>query len=149
MKKNDGFYTMTGYRLNETEPLTAAMEDYLEMICRMLKTSDVVRVSALAQQLHVKPSSASKMVANLREAGYVESKKYGYVSATPKGRRVGGKLLHRHDVLHRFFRLLNHSENELEQVEKIEHFINPDTIQNIEALCAWMETRPLEDTDAE
>ena len=34
---------------------------------------------------------------------------------------LGSYLLFRHDILHRFFCQINHSENELEQVEKVEH----------------------------
>ena len=84
MENNDGFYTLKGYSLNESERLTSSMEDYLEMICRILQDNDVVRISELAEHLHVKPSSASKMVNNLKEAGYIEFKKYGYIAITGK-----------------------------------------------------------------
>ena len=55
----NGFYTMKGYQLNETGTLTASMEDYLEMICRLAQKNGVVRINELAAELHVKPSSAS------------------------------------------------------------------------------------------
>ena len=110
------------------------MEDYLEMICRMLKGQDIVRIQALSENLHVKPSSASKMVNALKERGYISFQKYGYLTATPKGLEVGEYLLYRHDILHEFLCLLNHSENELEQVEKIEHYINRETVANLHLL---------------
>ncbi|MEG1538025.1 MAG: metal-dependent transcriptional regulator [Clostridiales bacterium] len=110
------------------------MEDYLEMICRMLRYTDVIRVHTLADNLHVKPSSASQMVGNLKERGYVEFKRYGHIAVTEKGRESGAYLLHRHQVLHQFLCVLNQSENELEQVEKIEHFINAVTVANLEQL---------------
>ncbi len=124
--------------MNESEKLTSSMEDYLEMICRILQENEVVRVSELAENLHVKPSSASKMAGNLKEAGYIEFKKYGYVAITEKGLETGKYLLHRHKVLHDFLRLLNHSEDELEQVEKIEHFIDKTTVDNLERLTERM-----------
>ena len=40
----------------------------------------------------------------------------------------------RHEVIHRFLCALNHSDNELEQVEKIEHFLNRTTVKNLEQL---------------
>ena len=43
----DNFYTQKGYELNCHEDLTASMEDYLEMICRMLLEKDVVRIQEL------------------------------------------------------------------------------------------------------
>lgn len=134
MNDDKGFYTLKGYQLNETNKLTASMEDYLEMICRILINTDVVRINELAEKLHVKPSSASKMVSNLKEAGYIDFEKYGYIVATRKGIEIGGYLLHRHDVLHKFLCMLNNTDNELDQVEKIEHFLNKSTIKNLEKL---------------
>lgn len=134
MKEEKGFYTLKGYQQNEAKELTASMEDYLEMICRILKYTDVVRINELADKLHVKPSSASKMVNNLKEAGYIEFQKYGYIVGTKKGLEAGSYLLHRHNVLHDFLCRINHTENELDQVEKMEHFINEPTINNIEKL---------------
>ncbi len=84
----DNFYTQKGYELNCHEDLTASMEDYLEMICRMLLEKDVVRIQELSSWLHVKPSSASKMVGTLKEKGYIQFEKYGYLTATAKGREA-------------------------------------------------------------
>lgn len=134
MDNRNDFYTQKGYELHNTDDLTASMEDYLEMICRMLKGQDIVRIQALSENLHVKPSSASKMVNALKERGYISFQKYGYLTATPKGLEVGEYLLYRHDILHEFLCLLNHSENELEQVEKIEHYINRETVANLHLL---------------
>ena len=141
MENGSGFYTLKGYSLNENEKLTPSMEDYLEMICRILQKNEVVRIRELAENLHVKPSSASKMVNNLKEAGYIEFKKYGYIAITQKGLETGNYLLHRHRVLHDFLCLLNHTKDELEQVEKIEHFINKITIDNLERLTEWMRSQ--------
>ena len=140
MDNRNDFYTQKGYELHNTDDLTASMEDYLEMICRMLKGQDIVRIQALSENLHVKPSSASKMVNALKERGYISFQKYGYLTATPKGLEVGEYLLYRHDILHKFLCLLNHSENELEQVEKIEHFINRETIENLHLLLEHLKS---------
>lgn len=134
MNAENYFYTQKGYELHNTDDLTASMEDYLEMICRMLKNSDIVRIQALSENLHVKPSSASKMVNALKERGYISFEKYGYLTATAKGIDAGNYLLYRHEILHKFLCTLNHSENELEQVEKIEHFIDRRTIRNLQQL---------------
>ena len=77
-------------------------------------------------------SSASKMLDNLRKAGYIDFKKYGSIMVTDKGYEEGRYLLHRHRVLQDFFCTLNHTEDELELVEKIEHFINHRTVENME-----------------
>lgn len=131
MDKSD-FYTFKRYQLNDDTRITSSMEDYLEMIYRMLKKQEVVRINELAEKLHVKPSSASKMVGNLKYFGLVSFEKYGYIKPTDKGLEVGEYLLYRHDVLNEFLCLINDSEDETEQVEKIEHFLDERTIRNIE-----------------
>lgn len=68
------------------------------------------------------------MINNLRSQGFVEFEKYGVITLTEKGRKLGEYFLFRHEILHRFFCFLNHSDNELEQVEKVEHFIDKRTV---------------------
>ncbi len=132
MAQTDNFYTLKGYSLLEHTQITSSMEDYLEMICRIHRDGKPVRIKELAECLHVKPSSASKMVGNLRKQGLVCFEKYGTVSLTEDGLELGEYLLFRHEVLHRFFCYINQNSDELEQVEKVEHFIEPKTVYNIE-----------------
>lgn len=132
MDINSDFYTFKGYQLHGNTQITSSMEDYLEMICRILKKQDVVRISELADRLHVKPSSASKMVRNLKFLELVAFEKYGYIKPTVEGLALGEFLLYRHDVLNALLCLINHSDDETEQVEKIEHFLDAKTIKNIE-----------------
>ena len=44
-----------------------------------------------------------------------------------------------HEVLNKFFCLINGTSNETEQIEQIEHFINKHTIENIELLIPTLE----------
>lgn len=136
MGNSSDFYTLKGYQLNENSQITSSMEDYLEMICRMSRNQDVVRVNELADRLHVKPSSASKMVSNLRCLGLVDFEKYRYIKPSAKGLELGEYLLYRHDVLNKLLCLINNSNDETEQVEKIEHFLNEKTIRNINVFLA-------------
>ena len=94
----DGFYTMKGYERSASDEMTSSREDYLEMVCRMEEEGEPIRVSSLAASLHVRPSSASKMLDNLRKAGYIDFKKYGSIMVTDKGYEEGRYLLHRHRI---------------------------------------------------
>ncbi len=132
MPQNDNFYTLKGYSLLEHTKITSSMEDYLEMIYRLSQENQPVRIKELAECLHVKPSSASKMTGNLRKQGLVGFEKYGTVSLTSDGKELGEYLLFRHQVLTRFFCYVNQKANDLEQVEKVEHFIDPETVYNIQ-----------------
>jgi len=131
MPDNKKFYTLKGYSLLEGNTITASMEDYLEMIFRIHSTGETVRVGTLAENLNVKPSSATKMVGNLKKQGLVSSEKYEYIKLTEAGTALGKYLVFRHDTIHKLLCLINQSQNELEQVEKIEHFFNVETVMNI------------------
>ena len=134
------FYTLSGYERREPPgQLSPAMEDYLEMICRQAREDGFARVNLLARSLNVAPSSSSKMVGKLRELGLVEFPRYGVVLLTAEGRRAGEYLLYRHNLLHRFFCRLNGTLDELEQVEKIEHFISHATLRGMEK---WLREHP-------
>lgn len=131
MENDSDFYTLKGYQLIDNAQITTSMEDYLEMICRIKKNQEVIRINELADRLHVKPSSASKMVSNLYNLGLVSFERYGYIKLTDTGKAIGEYLLYRHNVLNEFLCLINNTDNETVQVEKIEHFLNKATIENI------------------
>ena len=134
MSNNKKFYTLKGYSLQEENTITTSMEDYLEMAYRIHLSGEAVRIGTLAENLNVKPSSATKMVGNLKKQGLVSSEKYGYIKLTNAGMELGKYLVFRHDIIHEFLCFINQSQDELEQVEKIEHFLNIDTVMNIKRL---------------
>ena len=129
---DENYRTLNGYREAERRAITPSMEDYLEMIARLSENGEPVRVGVLARKLHVTPSSASKMIAHLSENGCVYAERYGYITLTEYGRSMGAFLVRRHGIIHRFFCLLNGTEEELSQTEKIEHFIEPHTLAAME-----------------
>jgi len=138
MDDND-FYTLRGYDRLDKSAISTTMEDYLEMICRIVREKKFVRVNQLAGLLNVTPPSASKMVNKLKEIGMVDFEPYGIIQVTKEGERLGDYLLHRHEVLNRFFCRINATSNELELVEKIEHFMDQRTVANLES---WLEDNP-------
>lgn len=140
MPESSDFYTFKGYQTNSQNELTATMEDYLEMIYRLLTKQESVRVNELSHNLNVKPSSVTKIVQTLGHLGYLTAEKYGSIKLTDKGDELGKYLLHRHEVLESFLCTLNHTSNELEQVEKLEHFFERRTVENLELLTKKMQS---------
>ena len=130
MNEKSEFYTLTGYKLKNHYILTEAMEDYLEMIYRNRHSITVKNLSIL---LNVRPSSVSKMAAKLKCLGYVSFKSYGDISLTDNGKAIGEYLLWRHTILERLLKFINKDDFCLEQVERIEHFVDNITLKNIEA----------------
>ena len=128
MEEKSEFYTLTGYKLKNHYLLTEAMEDYLEMIYRNGTNITVKKLSTL---LNVKPSSVSKMAVKLKSLGYISFKTYGNIFLTENGNRIGKYLLWRHSVLENLLKYINKNEFCLEQVERIEHFVDDITLNNI------------------
>ncbi len=126
------FHTQKGYELADRQStgLSSTMEDYLEMIYRL--SAEVIRINNLAAHLNVTPSAVSRMAENLRRAGYIHFQRYGFITLTEEGKKMGHFLLWRHDVINRFLCLINQSDGELEETERIEHFLSPQTVANME-----------------
>ena len=103
-----------GYELAAQSKLTAAMEDYLEMICRLSRDHGYTRVHLLAESTSMSSHHpASKMVDHLKDSGLVQAERYGCISPTAEGVALGDYLLYRHNLLNQFLCYINHSENEL------------------------------------
>jgi Mn-dependent DtxR family transcriptional regulator len=123
-----GFRTVRGYQLvnQRKDQLTPALEDYLEMTYRLSLESGYARVGRLSEMLHVKPSSASKMIFRLVDLGYLEYDPYDSILPTEKGREKGAYLLKRHDIVERFLGFIG-NPNPLVETELVEHSIERDT----------------------
>lgn len=129
------FYTLKGYKLKENNFITESMEDYLEMIYRKVKNKDIT-IKQLSENLNVKASSVSKMANKLKELNLVNFEKYGKINLTNDGLIIGKYLLYRHNILKKFFKRLNKDKYNLKQVEKVEHFMDVDTIHNLEKIIS-------------
>ena len=134
MGDRNKFHTVRGYEIltkNKTL-LTPSMEDYLEMIYRIYKSSGNVRIKNLADKLNVRDSSVTKMVQKIAAIGLLEYEKYGIISLTDDGKEVGEYLLHRHETVERFLKLISKEEETLlMDIEMIEHNLSPNIIEDI------------------
>lgn len=132
-EKGREFRTIRGYQNVKKVELSASMEDYLEMIARQCMENGMVRIGDLSASLHVKPSSASKMVARLKETGFAFIDPNGNLYLSAAGKKTAEYLLYRHETIERFLTLIG-SENALKETELIEHFLSPETVRAIEKL---------------
>ncbi|NLO20755.1 MAG: transcriptional regulator MntR [Syntrophomonadaceae bacterium] len=139
------FYTARGYELLEKDSsqLTPSMEDYLEMTYRFTLDKPYTRISDLAAALNVQPPSVTSMIKKLAEMDWVTYEKYGLVVLTAKGCEMGAYLLERHTVIEEFLKLIGvKADMLLEQTEKIEHYLNCETVQSIKNLLQLFEQQP-------
>ncbi len=134
------FHTVRGYELLQKggDRLTPAMEDYLEMVYRLCMAGPYTRIGRLSEALHVRPSSASKMILKLWEKGFVEYDKYEIILPTQKGKDAGAYLLHRHQTIERFLHLIG-SRDLLIETELIEHVIGVSTLEQLNVLLCFFD----------
>lgn len=114
---------------------TPSMEDYLERIYLLIDEKGYARVSDIAEGLEVHPSSVTKMIQKLDKGDYLVYEKYRGLMLTPKGKKMGKRLLDRHQMLEEFLTKIGVQEDHIYQdVEGIEHHLSWDSITCIEAL---------------
>ncbi|OED31176.1 transcriptional regulator MntR [Planococcus maritimus] len=119
---------------------TPSMEDHIEIIYSLIEQKGYARVSDIAEALSVLPSSVTKMVQKLDKDGYLIYERYRGLMLTPKGQKLGKRLLQRHDLLEQFLRLIGVDEDKIyEDVEGIEHHLSWNSIDRIADLVQLLE----------
>ncbi|NGY75437.1 transcriptional regulator MntR [Bacillus megaterium] len=117
---------------------TPSMEDYIEQI--LIEEKGYARVSDIAEALSVHPSSVTKMVQKLDKDEYLVYEKYRGLVLTPKGRKIGQRLVYRHELLEQFLRLIGVSEENIyRDVEGIEHHLSWNAIDRIGDLVQYFQ----------
>jgi Mn-dependent DtxR family transcriptional regulator len=141
MSKND-FKTFRGY-MNDEHLLSASMEDYLEMIYRLSKDTGFTRINELSEALNVHPPSATRMVQKMGMMNLLNYERYGVILLRPEGKKLGERLLERHNMIESFFRLLGvKDENILSETEKVEHTLSDETIKCFENYISFIKDNP-------
>lgn len=119
---------------------TPSMEDHIEIIYSLIEQKGYARVSDIAEALSVLPSSVTKMVQKLDKDGYLIYERYRGLMLTPKGQKLGKRLLQRHDLLEQFLRLIDVDEDKIYgDVEGIEHHLSWNSIDRIADLVQLLE----------
>ena len=119
---------------------TPSMEDYIEQIYKLIEEKGYARVSDIAEALSVHPSSVTKMVQKLDKDEYLIYEKYRGLVLTKKGKKIGKRLLYRHELLEQFLKIIGvKEENIYVDVEGIEHHLSWDAIDRIGDLVQYFE----------
>ncbi|RCW65392.1 transcriptional regulator MntR [Saliterribacillus persicus] len=122
---------------------TPTMEDYIEQIYILMETKGYARVSAIAEALQVQPSSVTKMVQKLDKDNYLNYEKYQGLILTAKGKKIGQRLVYRHELLEQFLKIIGvDDENIYTDVEGIEHHLSWNSIDRIGDVVQYFEENP-------
>ena len=119
---------------------TPSMEDYLERIYMLIEEKGYARVSDIAEALEVHPSSVTKMVQKLDKSEYLIYERYRGLVLTTKGKKIGKRLVYRHELLEDFMKIIGVNESHIYQdVEGIEHHLSWDAIDRIGDLVQYFQ----------
>lgn len=125
-------------------PPTPSMEDYLERIYNLIEEKGYARVSDIAEALEVHPSSVTKMVQKLDKDKYLVYEKYRGLVLTPKGKKIGKRLVDRHSLLEEFMRIIGVEEEHIyHEVEGIEHHLSWESITCLEYMVQYFQADPV------
>ncbi len=109
---------------------TETTEDYVELIADLIEVQQEARLSDLAARLGVAHPTANKVVARLKEEGYIESQPYRSIFLTDKGKKLAKKCKERHQIVLEFLIRLGVDPEAAEfDAEGIEHHISEKTLQ--------------------
>lgn len=108
---------------------TETTEDYVELIADLIEAQQEARLSDLAARLGVAHATANKVVARLKEEGYIDSLPYRSIFLTNKGKKLAKKCKERHQIILEFLIRLGVDSRTAEfDAEGIEHHISEKTL---------------------
>lgn len=107
-------------------------ENYLETILVLKKRNGRVRSIDIAIELDFSKPSVSVAMKNLRENGYIETDKDGYISLLPAGEEIASRIYERHTLLTDYLVAIGVStETAAEDACRIEHVISAESFEAI------------------
>ena len=103
-------------------------ENYLEAILSLRERHGMVRSIDIANELHFSKPSVSVAMKKLRESGYIEMDKEGFLTLTEAGMTIASRIYERHRLLTQWLSELGVSpEVAAEDACRIEHDISEET----------------------
>ena len=107
-------------------------ENYLEAILSLRQEHGQVRSIDIANHLHFSKPSVSVAMKKLRESGYIEMDKDGYLTLLPAGEEIARRIYERHQLLTQFFIHLGvDPETAAADACKVEHDLSEVTFQRM------------------
>ena len=113
--------------------ISSSLEDYLEVILKLQHTDDEIRITDIADEMHVSKPSVNRAVKTLRSQGFLEHEKYGKLRLTDKGEQKAETVARRHAIIKTFLKDVLQVEEETAEQEAcmIEHSIGDQTAQKL------------------
>ena len=122
---------------------TATREDYLEIISELVDLKGYATTLDISRYMNVSPPSVTKMLQKLDEGRYLEYEKYHGINLTEKGKQTANTIRQKHGILLDFFEILGVGIDIANQdIEGIEHHLNPKTIRQLRKFITFLKSNP-------
>ena len=123
--------------------LSASLEDYLELICNLLETSESVKAVELSRKLNFSRASVSEALSKLAEKELILYEGHKGITITDKGLKKAQEVISKHNTLTSFFEntLCLEKEQASNNACKIEHVISDDLFERIKLFQKYISTR--------
>lgn len=111
--------------------LSESLEDYLETILELQTTNTVARSKDIAEKLDIKRGSVTGMLKKLASQELINYEPYGYVTLTPKGKKIAQEIEGRHQVFKDFLhKIIGVDEQTADETAcRMEHAMNAATFK--------------------
>ena len=118
-------------------------EDYLEIISELVGLKGYATTLDISRYMNVSPPSVTKMLQKLDKDGYLEYEKYHGINLTSKGNQVAEAIRQKHSTLLEIFEILGIKKDIANQdVEGMEHYLNPKTIKRLRKFLVFLKSNP-------
>jgi Mn-dependent DtxR family transcriptional regulator len=115
----------------------------LEIISELVELKGYATTLDISRYMNVSPPSVTKMLQKLDEKGYLEYEKYHGINLTEKGEQIANTIRQKHGLLLDFFEILGVGIDIANQdIEGIEHHLNPKTIRQLRKFITFLKSKP-------
>ncbi len=142
-KKDERLESIKKVRVHETSKFTSRMEDYLEVISELIELKGYATPTDISNYMNVSPPSVTKMLRRLDESEYIEYAKYQGLRLTSQGKNIANEIRKKHSDLLEFFEMLGVDSSTANQdIEGIEHHLNPKTTKQLKKFILFLKSKP-------
>lgn len=114
--------------------ISASLEDYLEIICKLLETSKSVKAVEIAKKLNISRASVSEALMKLAEKNLIEYESHKGIIITESGLKTAKYVIEKHNTITAFFEETLGIKREIaeENACKIEHVISDEVFEQLQ-----------------
>lgn len=128
----------------EAHRLSAALEDYVEAIARLIAEKGAARVRDLAQALSVHKSTVTAALRSLAEKELINYAPYETATLTSKGKKLAREIVRRHNVIQSFLSevLLVPEKVAAENACRMEHVMDKGVLRRLSLFAEFVKECP-------